>query len=204
MEAWREELYFQLNRNELYHHGIKGQKWGIRRYQNEDGTLTEEGKKRIARYQERETAALNRTYDKQIARSNARSDKYLSKYTSETNNKRRDKYLQKYGDNVYESQVNSRLKEAELKAIKNATLKSIKDERNAVLAGEALCVGASMSSIAGMMTGLLPMAFIVTANPAAIKTEQRISQDEAKRIAKEAHSEMNRLMEEGRKLVEGK
>ena len=31
---------------ELYHHGIKGQKWGIRRYQNEDGSLTEEGKKR--------------------------------------------------------------------------------------------------------------------------------------------------------------
>ena len=31
---------------ELYHYGIKGQKWGIRRYQNEDGSLTEEGKKR--------------------------------------------------------------------------------------------------------------------------------------------------------------
>lgn len=31
---------------ELYHHGIKGMKWGIRRYQNEDGSLTEEGKKR--------------------------------------------------------------------------------------------------------------------------------------------------------------
>lgn len=30
----------------LEHHGIKGQKWGVRRYQNEDGTLTEEGKKR--------------------------------------------------------------------------------------------------------------------------------------------------------------
>lgn len=30
----------------LYHHGIKGQKWGVRRYQNDDGTLTEEGKKR--------------------------------------------------------------------------------------------------------------------------------------------------------------
>ncbi len=35
-------LYFQ----ELYHHGIKGQKWGIRKYQNEDGSLTEEGKAR--------------------------------------------------------------------------------------------------------------------------------------------------------------
>ena len=31
---------------ELYHHGIKGQKWGIRRYQNEDGTLTAAGKER--------------------------------------------------------------------------------------------------------------------------------------------------------------
>lgn len=30
----------------IAHHGIKGQKWGIRRYQNEDGSLTEEGKKR--------------------------------------------------------------------------------------------------------------------------------------------------------------
>lgn len=32
--------------NELYHYGVKGQKWGVRRYQNEDGSLTEAGKKR--------------------------------------------------------------------------------------------------------------------------------------------------------------
>ena len=41
MESWREELYA-----ELYHHGIKGQRWGVRRFQNPDGTLTEEGRKR--------------------------------------------------------------------------------------------------------------------------------------------------------------
>lgn len=37
MEYWR---------NELYHHGIKGQKWGVRRYQNFDGSYTQAGLKR--------------------------------------------------------------------------------------------------------------------------------------------------------------
>ena len=43
--------------NELYHYGITGQKWGVRRYQNKDGTLTEAGKKR---------------YDRDIQENNAR------------------------------------------------------------------------------------------------------------------------------------
>ena len=33
--------------DELFHHGVKGQKWGVRRYQNEDGTLTAEGRRRF-------------------------------------------------------------------------------------------------------------------------------------------------------------
>ena len=32
--------------NELYHHGIKGMRWGVRRYQNKDGSLTPQGKKK--------------------------------------------------------------------------------------------------------------------------------------------------------------
>lgn len=32
--------------NELYHHGIKGQRWGVRRFQKDDGTLTPAGRKR--------------------------------------------------------------------------------------------------------------------------------------------------------------
>ena len=35
-----------MEQNELTHHGIMGMKWGIRRYQNADGTLTAEGKAR--------------------------------------------------------------------------------------------------------------------------------------------------------------
>lgn len=35
-----------MENNKLYHHGVMGMKWGIRRYQNKDGTLTAAGKKR--------------------------------------------------------------------------------------------------------------------------------------------------------------
>lgn len=40
------KYYIERNEEYLEHHGVKGQKWGIRRYQNEDGTFTAEGKKR--------------------------------------------------------------------------------------------------------------------------------------------------------------
>lgn len=40
---------FTITRTDDYlmHHGVKGQKWGIRRYQNPDGSLTQEGKNKI-------------------------------------------------------------------------------------------------------------------------------------------------------------
>lgn len=50
--------------NELYHHGIKNQKWGVRRFQNPDGTLTEAGKQRYA-YTGRGTKNLYKDAKKQ-------------------------------------------------------------------------------------------------------------------------------------------
>lgn len=37
-----------ISEGKLYHYGIKGQKWGVRRYQNDDGSLTPSGKKRYS------------------------------------------------------------------------------------------------------------------------------------------------------------
>ena len=44
----------------LAHHGVKGMKWGVRRYQNPDGSLTNAGKRRVVK-QERKEASKNRS-----------------------------------------------------------------------------------------------------------------------------------------------
>lgn len=47
MRYWDDGLVSVSKKNdELYHFGIKGMKWGVRRYQNEDGSLTPAGKLR--------------------------------------------------------------------------------------------------------------------------------------------------------------
>ena len=50
----------------LVHFGIKGQKWGDRRYQNEDGTLTPEGKKRYGKLDKMSDERLYKTLKKEI------------------------------------------------------------------------------------------------------------------------------------------
>ena len=69
-----------LSEEELYHWGIKGMKWGVRRYQNEDGTLTESGRRRLEKADYK--WAKKRT-DKITAQAKKASQRELNEYGNE-------------------------------------------------------------------------------------------------------------------------
>ena len=59
-----------METNTLQHHGILGQKWGVRRFQNKDGTLTSAGRKRLAKLEsetEKLKGSTTKTHTKSIS-----------------------------------------------------------------------------------------------------------------------------------------
>lgn len=79
--------------NELTHWGIKGQKWGIRRFQTKDGSLTNAGRKRYAdddgsnnNSQKKVTIAKSRKNAKAAAKESIRNDKAHNKQIEDKRN----------------------------------------------------------------------------------------------------------------------
>lgn len=73
--------------DELYHHGIQGQKWGLRRYQNQDGTYTAEGKIRRAGFRtvDARKAALKGSARDPLGKQSYLGNKFYKKiYNKET------------------------------------------------------------------------------------------------------------------------
>ena len=98
-----------LSDEELYHHGILGQKWGLRRYQNADGTLTPEGRERMLakarKYESKANITVGESYSAKL---------------------RRAKLNQKAKDARYEVKK-SDLKKARLKKSENNAKRSVKN-----------------------------------------------------------------------------
>ena len=100
----------------LYHHGVKGMKWGRRRYENYDGTLTPEGK---MRYNDSDTAVT-----KQVKKDyNDLSDRDFSrKY--QTTKAVYAKRVNKYGDPYENNPVVQRAKKIDEKRLNKSAQKN--------------------------------------------------------------------------------
>lgn len=147
---------------ELYHHGIKGQRWGVRRFQNPDGSFTQAGKQRygiksdkqgvkLAKYQEKEYEKAKTAYAREREALNANTEKLNRKREealSNLNVRKAEKLDKKIAANKAKMKLGDTISKQVLKDIENMTVKDMNREkriRGASVASSVLLTGGSLA-----------------------------------------------------------
>ena len=113
-----------MNNNYLYHHGILGQRWGVRRFQNVDGSYTAAGKKKYQKPKEfmRDLDREFNKYEKQNKALGDRLDKTAKRFEKEANELLND-YDNAYKNAKMDQATKNKLMEAAYSRLGKMTLR---------------------------------------------------------------------------------
>jgi len=166
--VYYESSYFgivPLDGDNIQHVGVKGTHWGVRRYQNEDGSLTPLGRehygygkrkdKKLAKYKTKELKKLDKRYDKKIEKLDKKTDKIAKKYEKTAKKydsgpdlisakkhlaqeKKLNKIADKYQKASEKKHEREASKSAEKSRVENSTYKQMKRDRRRVLLKSAV------------------------------------------------------------------
>jgi len=133
----------------LYHHGIKGQKWGIRRFQNKDGTLTDKGKKR----ESRELRNIDKIYGKTISKHEKKIAKLQKKHDKSYDPYKQNRLKEKISDKNNELKFYKAMQKLEHKKISDANVMnaaSHKKTKSAIAASLLTVGGVTLAATTGV------------------------------------------------------
>lgn len=136
----------------LAHHGIKGQKWGVRRYQNEDGSLTAKGREKYGKQSARKYYKINRLQRAQETTGSFRRYRHLQKKIRKTSTRedRKEALLSETDINKGRAHIaKSRVTRRKIRAIGSAAATGI----GVAFCGSNPALGLSVMAISGAVGG---------------------------------------------------
>lgn len=135
--------------NAFYHSGIKGMRWGIRRFQNEDGTYTEAGKAR-RRESEGDILARKVSYDNASKIASNAKNAVLEIDKMRKMSKKQDNSIKEMSDDELRKRVNRLNMERQYSQLTQPEVSKGANYAASVLsiAGSVLAIGASVTTIA--------------------------------------------------------